>query len=141
MRKDQTNDQKAMQNERLAVLALASQVASGTQPPVWQGPTLDGSWISPNTSKRAAISHAIAPYPDESFAMPVNTGVAKLSRGRRDASVLGPALPGLLLVNCAAELHKRYAQARDSTFKNDLYVCASDAIVAGLLVLTTIAIL
>lgn len=142
VRQAQSSEKASMKTERLAVLALASQVAAG-QPgqearlvsaPMgyWNKPTHSVSDGSIGPASPASIEQMLSVSPNL-----VNmTNRAKSTDGNR---VLGAALPGLLAINATSAVLNKYCKLRDSIFTTGAQARASDAACAGIIyVLATV---
>lgn len=133
-----------MQTERLAVLALASQVASG--PPIQAGadPIRGTPWTAQAQplEVKASRGHADAASITQMFALspglvPMTT--ENKSSGSRE--VLGAAFPGLLFCNAASEILQKYSSLRDSVCTTVLQARISDAAFAGMTVMLAAALI
>lgn len=132
-----------MQTERLAVLALASQVASG--PPVQAGadPVQGPAWTGQSQALEvnASLDHANATSSEQMLALSrgfVPTPEKPKSSGSRD--VLGAALPGLLFCKAASDILHKYSSLRDGVFTTVLHARVSDAAFAGMTVMLAAAL-
>ena len=132
-------EKELLQTERLAVLALASQVAGGPPAQAWAGLDERGVWTSSPTrfaDVSGSSGHVDASSVETMLAISPdldNLTAAKTSTEGSD--VLGAALPGLLVVNAASELLRKYSSVRDAVSNTVLQARISDAAIAGVVVM------
>lgn len=142
VKQEQSEEKESMQTERLAVLALASQVAGGPPTQAWADPPQGGFWTSPaHTAEESGSGGLVGAAPIEKM-LAVSPDLVTLTRVKpTDGNeVLGAALPGLLLINGASEILRMYSYVRDSVFTTVLQARMSDAAFAGSIVMLTAAL-
>lgn len=123
-----------MQTERLAVFALASQVASGQA--VRSEPARRNSWdiIALGSTDNGGYASAASVEQVHTLS-PDLVNIKTLTKSRDGNRVFGAALPGLLVVKASSEAVSKYAAMRDSVFRTALQARISDTVCAGILVL------
>lgn len=142
VKQEQSIEKESLQTERLAVLALASQVAGGPPTQAWANPPQGGVWTTPKHTADEGGSDGLVDAPSIRKMLAVSPDLVSLTEVKPagGSDVLGAALPGLLLINGASEILRKYSSVRDSVFTTVLQARMSDAAFAGSIVMLTAAL-
>eukprot|EP00892_Ulva_mutabilis_P007482 jgi/Ulvmu1/5105/UM021_0122.1 len=132
VRQEQSSEKASMQTERLAVLALASQVASAQSvQEVGSDRTFSDPWVPSTYGFHSSSMTPASPMSIKKM-LSVSPDLMSMTNATDGNRVLGAALPGLLAINATSQVLGKYCKLRDSLFTTTVQARASDAACAGI---------